>query len=200
MNKIFNFFSYYQWWKNLDKFILSIIITLFCVGLFFSLVSTSLIASDKLETNSYFFFFKHLIFVLVGLIIIFIFSFMDQKFLYKFSIYIFFFSLIMLFLVPIVGIEVKGSKRWLDLFFLPRLQPIEFVKPFFIIVLSLIITNEKFSHFSLKFSISLLLTLLIVSLLLIQPDLGQTLLIGLNWVILIFVPTINPFVQSFSRY
>ena len=59
MNKIFSFFSYYQWWKNLDKFILSIIITLFSIGLFFSLVSTSLIASDKLETNSYFFFFKH---------------------------------------------------------------------------------------------------------------------------------------------
>ena len=50
---------------------------------------------------------------------------MEQKFLYKFSIYIFFLSLIMLFLVPIVGIEVKGSKRWLDLFFLPRIQPVE---------------------------------------------------------------------------
>ena len=191
MNKIFSFFSYYQWWKNLDKFILSIIITLFSIGLFFSLVSTSLIASDKLETNSYFFFFKHLIFVFVGLVIIFIFSYMEQKFLYKFSIYIFFLSLIMLFLVPIVGIEVKGSKRWLDLFFLPRIQPVEFVKPFFIIVLSLIITNEKFSNFSLKFSISLLLTLLIGSLLLIQPDLGQTLIIGLNWIILIFISGVN---------
>ena len=110
MNKIFSFFSYYQWWKNLDKFILSIIITLFSIGLFFSLVSTSLIASDKLETNSYFFFFKHLIFVFVGLVIIFIFSYMEQKFLYNLSSYIFFLSLIMLFLVPIVGIEVKGQK------------------------------------------------------------------------------------------
>ncbi len=53
---IFNYFSYYKWWKNLDKFILSLIIILFLIGLFFSLVSTSLIASDKLDTNSYFFF------------------------------------------------------------------------------------------------------------------------------------------------
>ena len=186
MNKIFNFFSYYQWWKNLDKFILSIIITLFFTGLFFSLVSTSLIASDKLETNSYFFFFKHFIFVLIGFVIIFIFSYMDQKFLYKFSIYVFCLSLLMLFLVPIIGVEVKGSKRWLDLFFLPRLQPIELVKPFFIIVLSLIITFKKFSNFVLKFSFSLLLTLLVSSLLVIQPDLGQTLVIGLIWIILIF--------------
>ena len=89
LDKFFNYFSYYQWWKNLDKFILSLIITLFLIGLFFSLVSTSLIASDKLDTNSYFFFFKHLVFVTIGLVLIFIFSYMDQKILYKSSIYIF---------------------------------------------------------------------------------------------------------------
>ena len=47
---------YYEWWKNVDKFILSSIILLFLIGLFFSLVSTSLIASDKLDTNDYSFF------------------------------------------------------------------------------------------------------------------------------------------------
>ena len=95
LDRFFNYFSYYQWWKNLDKFILSLIIALFLTGLFFSLVSTSLIASDKLETNSYFFFFKHLVFVLIGLFIIFIFSYIEQKTLYKISIYIFLFSLIL---------------------------------------------------------------------------------------------------------
>ena len=54
---------YYQWWKNIDKSIFFIISLLFIIGLFFSLVSTSLIASDKLDTNSYFFFFKHLVYV-----------------------------------------------------------------------------------------------------------------------------------------
>ena len=52
-----NIYSYYyEWWKNIDKFIFSIIILLFFIGLFFSLVSTSLIASDKLDTNDYSFF------------------------------------------------------------------------------------------------------------------------------------------------
>ena len=46
---------YYDWWKNIDKSILLLIILLFSLGLFFSLVSTSLIASDKLDTNSYYF-------------------------------------------------------------------------------------------------------------------------------------------------
>ena len=194
LDKIFDYFSYYQWWKNLDKFILSLIITLFLIGLFFSLVSTSLIASDKLDTNSYFFFFKHLVFVFIGLLIIFIFSYINQKTLYKISIYIFLLSFILLLLVPFIGVEVKGSTRWLDLNFLPRLQPVELVKPFFIIILALIISNDRLSNFTIKFLLSFLLTLSIVLLLILQPDLGQTLLIGISWLVLIFVSGINLFI------
>ena len=193
LDKIFNYFSYYQWWKNLDKFILSLIITFFLIGLFFSLVSTSLIASDKLDTNNYFFFFKHLIFVLIGIFLIFLISYLDQEFLYKISNYIFFLTLILLLLVPFIGVEVKGSKRWLDIFFLPRLQPIELVKPFFIMVLSSIITFKKLNNFNLKFIISMMLTLLIAFFLIIQPDLGQTLLVCFTWMVLIFISGVNLF-------
>ena len=63
---------YYEWWKNIDKFLFTLILLLFFTGLFFSLVSTSLLVSDKLDTNDYEFFFKHLSFVLLGLIIIFV--------------------------------------------------------------------------------------------------------------------------------
>ncbi len=191
---VYSFFdnlSFYKWWKNLDKVILSLIITFFLIGLFFSLVSTSLIASGKLDTNSYFFFFKHLVFVLIGLLIIFIISFLEKKILYQISAYIFFSTLILLILVPIIGVEVKGSKRWIDFLFLPRIQPIEFVKPFFIIILALIISNKNFPNIVVKFIFSLLLTLLIVFLLIMQPDLGQTLLITFSWITLIFVSGIN---------
>ena len=51
INRLSIFNLYYQWWKNIDKFLFSIIILLFSIGLFFSLVSTSLIASDKLNTK-----------------------------------------------------------------------------------------------------------------------------------------------------
>ena len=47
-----------------------LIVLLFLIGLFFSLVSTSLIVSDKLDTNDYSFFFKHLVFVFLGIILI----------------------------------------------------------------------------------------------------------------------------------
>ena len=61
---------YYGWWKNIDKSIFFLIMLLFCLGLFFSLVSTSIIASDKLNTNTYYFFIKHLFFILLGVFIL----------------------------------------------------------------------------------------------------------------------------------
>ena len=64
---------YYNWWKNINKPILFLIIILFSLGLFFSLVSTSLIASDKLNTNSYYFFFKHFLYIGIGVFFIFFF-------------------------------------------------------------------------------------------------------------------------------
>ena len=108
---------YYEWWKNIDKTLFALIIFLFSLGLFFSLVSTSLIASDKLDTNNYFFFFKHFAFILIGMIILIFFSSLSKENLFRISLYLFFISLFFLFLVPFLGTEIKGSKRWLNLFF-----------------------------------------------------------------------------------
>jgi cell division protein FtsW len=187
-----NFFYkfYYQWWKNIDKSIFTLISLLFIIGLFFSLVSTSLIASDRLDTNSYSFFFKHLAYVLIGVSIIFIFSSVNKDQLFKYSIILFFISLFSLLLVPIIGIEVKGSKRWIDLFFLPRFQPIEVLKPFLIIILATILCNNKVNIIS-KYLLSILIISIISSLLIIQPDIGQTLLVIFSWAVLIFTSGIN---------
>ena len=190
-NNSFLYKFYYQWWKNIDKSIFFLITLLFAIGLFFSLVSTSLIASDKLDTNSYFFFFKHLIYIFIGIFIIFIFSSIKTDLLFKYSLVLFFVALISLFLVPVIGIEVKGSKRWIDLFFLPRFQPIEVLKPFLIIMLSTILCSSKNSNLYLKYLLSVILILIISSLLMMQPDIGQTLLVVFSWAVLIFTSGIN---------
>ena len=192
MIKIISFQKlYYRWWKNIDKFIFALIIFLFLVGLFFSLVSTSLIASDKLNTNDYLFFFKHLIFLFIGVFFIFIFSSMSQENLFKISIICFAVSVVLLILVPLIGVEVKGSKRWIDLYLIPRFQPIELVKPFFIVFLSILLSSQKHVNIYLKYSLSFFATLGVVFFLVLQPDIGQTLLILFAWSILIFISGIN---------
>jgi cell division protein FtsW len=195
MNKYFD--TFYDWWKNIDKTIFLIISLLFFLGLFFSFVSTSIIASDKLNTNSYYFFLKHLIFVFIGIFLILVLSLLDQKILINLSIVLFLITLISLFLVPLIGVEVKGSKRWLDIGSLPRFQPIETLKPFYVIVISLIISlNNK--NLYLKYLLSTVVLIPIIILLLSQPDLGQTLLIVSVWLAIIFASGINIFIFAIS--
>ena len=192
MDKILSFQKlYYRWWKNIDKFILTLIILLFLVGLFFSLVSTSLVASDRLNTNDYLFFFKHLVFLLIGVFFIFILSSINQDNLLKISIVLFVASIILLFLVPLIGIEVKGSKRWIDLYLIPRFQPIELVKPFLIVFLSIILSDERLGNIYLRYLVSFIVTLFVVILLALQPDIGQTLLTLFSWSVLIFISGIS---------
>ena len=182
---------YYNWWKNINKTLLILIIILFGLGLFFSLVSTSLIASDKLNTNSYYFFIKHLLFIFLGIFFIIFFSSLKHDDLIKLSKIFFLFFLIFLILVPFFGTEIKGSRRWMDLPLLPRFQPIELLKPFLIVILASILSYEKSKNMYYKYFLSLLTLVPILLLLIIQPDFGQTLLIFLTWISLIFVSGIN---------
>ena len=158
---------------------------MFITGLFFSLVSTSLVASNKLNTNDFSFFFKHSIFIILGLSIILFLSSIDKNKLYQFSILMFCISMVLLILVPVIGVEVKGSKRWLDFILLPRFQPVELLKPFFVVIVSLILCSKYQLNLSIKYLISLLVALSVSLLLVIQPDIGQTLLISSCWAILV---------------
>ena len=182
---------YYEWWKNIDKTIFFLIIILFSLGLFFSLVSTSLIASDKLNTNSYYFFLRHLLYTFIGIFFIIFFSTLNQKNLYRISTVLFLICFIFLALVPIIGIEVKGSKRWVDFIFLPRFQPIEVLKPFIIIMIASILSSEKSSNVYYKYLLSFILIAPIIFFLITQPDIGQTFLVILTWLSLIFISGIN---------
>ena len=183
--------SYYNWWKNINKTVLLLIAILFGLGLFFSLVSTSLIASDKLNTNSYYFFAKHLLFIGIGAFFIIYFSSLNHNDLIKVSKLLFIFFLFFLILVPFFGVEVKGSKRWIDLPFLLRFQPVELLKPFLIIILASVLSYENNKNIYYKYFLSFLIIIPVILLLVAQPDIGQSLLTFLTWLSLIFVSGIN---------
>ena len=182
---------YYSLWKNINKSVLFLIIILFGFGLFFSLVSTSLIASDKLDTNSYYFFFKHFSYIGIGVFIIILFSSLNHNDLIKISKILFVLCLFFLILVPIVGVEVKGSKSWIDFIFFPRFQPIELLKPFLIVIIAQVLSYENKKNVYYKYFLSFLIIIPVILLLIAQPDIGQSFLIFLTWLSLIFISGIN---------
>ena len=134
-----NFINY---WRNIDKNILISFLSLFFLGLFFSFSSTSSLAGERLNKDYYFFFSKHFIFTIFSLGIMIGISIIETSLLKKIIIPLFLLSLICLFLVPFIGVEVKGAKRWLDLYIF-RLQPIEILKPFFILITVQVLTEKN---------------------------------------------------------
>ena len=185
-----------KWWRNVDKQILFLFVFLFLMGLFFSFSSTSSVLAEQMNKQTYFFFIKHLIFVSISLFLILAISIQEKNKLIKFLLFLFFISILILALVPVFGVEIKGSKRFMDLRIFPLFQPVELVKPLFIIfVAKIIILNEKINVYR-RYLYSFLVLLLIVLFLINQPDLGQTLLLTLTWITMIFVSGFNMFILS----
>ena len=176
-----------KWWRNIDKQILFIFVFLLLLGLFFSFSSTTSMMSEKMNKQTYFFFIKHLIFVSISLFLLIAISIQEKNKLIKFLIYLFLVSIVLLLLTLVVGVEIKGSKRWMGFDPLPRFQPVELVKPLFIIfVAKIIVLNEKANIYR-RYLYSFLVLLLIVIILINQPDLGQTLLLASVWITMVFV-------------
>ena len=174
----------YSYWRNIDKKILLSFIFLFSLGLFFSFSSTSSLAGERLNKDYYFFFSKHLIFVIISLSVMFFVSFVETTILKKMILPFFIIFFILLILVPLIGVEVKGAKRWLSLYFF-RLQPVELIKPFFILISAQILANNK--NFKTSYLFSFFILVSIVILLINQPDIGQTILIITTWISVVFI-------------
>ena len=179
-----------DYWRNIDKNILFSFLALFFLGIFFSFSSTSSLAGERLNKDFYHYFTRHLIFSTLAILVMFYISYIKKSFLKKLIIPIFVISLILLILVPLIGVEIKGAKRWLDLFFF-RLQPIELIKPFFVLITANIITSRKGKNLKYSHFLSLILLTFIIILLLNQPDVGQSILLITTWVSIVFISGIK---------
>ena len=181
-----------NYWRNIDRKIFLSFIILFFLGLFFSFSSTSSLAGERLDKDYYFFFSKHLIFTFLALTIMIFLSVIETSLLKKSIIPIFIISFIFLALVPFIGVEVKGAKRWLN-FYLFRFQPIELLKPFFILATVKILTIEYFKNSQIKYFFSFSLLSSVLFFLIDQPDLWQSVLLILSWIATVFIAGVSLF-------
>ncbi len=183
-------FDLKDYWRNIDKKILFGFLILFFLGVFFSFSSTSSLAGERLNKDYYFFFSKHLSFAILALLIMFVISAIETPLLKKLVVPIYIVLFLLLILVPIIGIEVKGAKRWLN-FYIFRLQPIELLKPFFILAIVKILTFKKLQNSKIKYLLSFFLLSSILILLVDQPDLGQSILLIGSWIATVFVSGVS---------
>ena len=182
------------WWYTVDRWMLFGLILLGFIGLFFSL-AVSPAEAISIKTDTYFFLTRHLIYCFISLFFLIVVSILPAGKIRKLSLIIFMGSLIGIFLTLTVGINSGGASRWLPIFGF-TIQPSEFLKPSLVIVVSWFLARARLEGNTSLQIIPAILLLLSIFLLLQQPDVGQTILIiitvmglmffnGLPWKIVI---------------
>jgi cell division protein FtsW len=178
------------WFWELDRILLSLMLVLIAIGLL-AVAAASPATAQRLSTSTtqlapLYFFYRQLIWVILGIGLMLFISMYPREQARRFAIFGFFVMLALLVLVPFIGKEVNGSQRWIGAG-IARMQPSEFLKPFFAIMLAWIIDwRHKDPSLPVRI-ISMGITAFVCLFLLIQPDLGQTILYSGIWFALMMV-------------
>lgn len=185
-----------DWWWTIDKVQLGSIVLLIIFGIVLNLAASPPIA-EKLSLNQYYFVKRQFLFFILGILVMFFFSFLNLKNLRRLCLIIFITSLITIFFLNIFGTPIKGATRWLDLGII-SVQPSEFAKPTFIVLISWFLSESIVKTVPSKI-ISLMLYSLFAFGLILQPDIGQTILITLAASIIYFISGM-PLIVGFTIF
>ena len=180
LKNIINFFDN----RGLDSLFLACVTSLIIIGLVMVTSSTVDFAATKFS-NPLFFFKKQLIFIILGLVVLYIITHIKTNFYYDYGKYFLLLSLIISLLVhiPGLGVTINGATRWINLGFF-TLQVSEVSRLFFFIWLSGYISRNDFNKNYLKIFLFLsILMLAIVS----QRDFGSMILLFVAFIIFSFL-------------
>ena len=175
-----------EWWFTVDRYMLFGIIFLGLSGLFFSL-AVSPVEAGHLKANQYYFLIKQSVFLLISVTLMITISILPKEFTRKISLILFIFSLLGVLLTLIMGLSSGGASRWISVFGIITIQPSEFLKPCLIILSAWFFARSKEEQNSKYSLIPGLLFILVATLLMLQPDLGQTILLFITILCLVFV-------------
>jgi len=177
------------WWREIDRVLLALVLMLVTVGTV-AVAASSPASAHRLSTQTkslgdLYFFWLHLRFLSIGLFAMFVASLLPKETTRRLAILLAAAMLVALVLVPFLGNEVKGAKRWLWIGF--SLQPSEFLKPGFAIAVAWILSWRVRDPNIPVIPITIGLMGLISLLLMAQPDFGSTVLFGGVWFVLVLL-------------
>ena len=174
-----------KWWIEVDKVNFLILLSILVFGLMM-IMSSSPAVAKKLNVDKLFFVKKQLVFALIAVFLLIFISFLSQDRIKILAIGGLLISIVLLVAVLIFGSEAKGARRWISLAGF-TLQPSEFAKTFFVVFNAYILQRFHFEKWQRKYGISAIFYMIIVALLILQPDFGMTLTFTVLWLVQLFI-------------
>jgi cell division protein FtsW len=174
-----------EWWRTVDRWFLSAFLLLIVMGLVLSFAASPAVA-ERIGAPPMHFVERQFMFMFPAFLTLIGVSFMAPIWVRRMAVVLFAVFLVMLFLTLFLGIEVKGSTRWLRLAGM-SVQPSEFLKPTFVVVCAWLFSIREARPEIPGNLLGILVFVAVAGILVLQPDLGQTMLIGLTWGVMFFM-------------
>jgi cell division protein FtsW len=177
------FFS--EWWWTVDRLMIGAVLALMLIGIVLLLAASPPVAI-RLGLDPFYFVHRQALFLLPALFVLFATSSLSPRQVRRVALVVFLISLALVAATLFVGPEIKGARRWLNLFGM-SLQPSEFLKPAFVVLVAWAFSESGRRPEMPATLLAFALLALSVTLLVQQPDFGQTVLLTLAWGALFFL-------------
>ena len=174
-----------EWWWTVDRLQLAAILALILGGIILSLAASPPVAT-RIGLDPFHFFNRHVLFLLPSFIVLIGVSFLSPRQIRRTALIVFAVSILLIVATLLLGPEVKGSRRWITLIGV-NIQASESAKPAFVVIAAWLFAESTRRAEMPATSMALVLLMMLVSLLVMEPDFGQTMLILMVWGSLFFI-------------
>jgi len=174
-----------RWFWEIDRVLLLLVSVLIGIGLI-AVAAASPAAAERYSGGSVQFgglhyFYRQIAWIALGVPVMIGISMLTRERARRLSLFGAAFFFVLLIFVPVLGPEVNGAKRWIDLG-VGQLQPSEFLKPFFVVAMAWLLSLRESDKSLPVFALSALVTGGVAVLLMQQPDFGSTIIFGCVWI------------------
>jgi cell division protein FtsW len=174
-----------NWWWTIDRWYLAAFLSLMLLGIVLSFAASPAVAV-RIGLEPYHFVIRQIVFMVPALIAMIGVSFLDERQIRRLAIVMLVASLVLMVVALYFGVEVKGARRWVTLMGV-SVQPSEFMKPAFVIVCAWLFAEGARQPDIPGNLFAMILLGLALTLLVAQPDLGQTMLLVATWGVMFFM-------------
>jgi cell division protein FtsW len=174
-----------NWWWTVDRWFLAAFLALMLLGIVLSFAASPAVA-ERIGLGSYHFVIRQTIFMIPALIVLIGVSFLDERQIRRLALLMLAGSLVLMVAALYVGVEIKGSRRWIHIAGI-SIQPSEYLKPAFVIICAWLFAENSRRPEIPGNLFAMILLGLVLALLVAQPDVGQTLLVLCTWGAMFFM-------------
>jgi cell division protein FtsW len=168
-----------EWWRTVDRLTLAALGGLMLGGIVLCLAASPPVAA-RLGLDPFHFVDRQVFFLVPAAAVLVATSFLPPREIRQLALAVFLVSLILVAATPYFGAEIKGARRWVVILGV-NVQPSEFLKPAFVILIAWLFGESGRRPEMPANTIALVLLVIVIGLLVLQPDFGQTMLITLVW-------------------